>query len=107
MKQLLYVYSWDPTRKKINEYTGYYYPAWPAPFLTREPGNFKTWFRRIPEHCGEFYGNAVWFLEPNPKKAQLVFIEAELKKIDACKETIRKGEENIRYLSSYTYEKEY
>lgn len=99
----IYVYSWDPTRGKINEYTGYYYPTGYGDevLLTKIYRCHSTWFRKIPRHCGEFYGNKVWFTEPNPKKAQLIFIEAELQKIDKCKETIEKAEYNIRYLSNY------
>ena len=100
----IYVYSWDPTRGKINEYVGYYYnnsKYGDEALLVKIPRIHDTWYRKIPRKCGEFYANKVWFTEPNPKKAQLIFIEAELNKIDKCKETIEKAEDNIRYLSNY------
>lgn len=102
----IYVYSWDPRAKKVHEYIGYYGGSayGDCAFLLKEAGKHTTWFRKIPEKCGEFYNNAVWFTEPNPKKALLVFIEAEIEKLKECERVIEKAKENIEYLSKYDYE---
>lgn len=103
---LIHVYSWDPRAKKIHYYTGYYCPSYfngmlYEAFLLRIPLDPHSWFRKIPTECGKFYNNAVWFTEPNLKKAQLIFIKAEIDKLKECKRIIQKAKENIEALSSY------
>lgn len=106
-KTKIYVYSWDPRKKKINAYTGYYEPAFfngyvYEAFLLRDPKKHLSWFRKIPIRCGEFYNNAVWFTEPNLKRAQLIFIKAEIEKLKECEIVIQKAKDNIEFLSNYS-----